>query len=342
MVHATKYSAFLLTAFAASAVFGCGMADDSEHVEKAAKIESAVSAEPETASDPLERIAARLEREASEKTPGSEFEEADEGDEEPTPAKKHAPNPSSVEQLRCPPGAQLVGAPPPKGTSMYCAKRSGLGSEKKEGPYRKWDGSGTLRFEANFLDDQLDGPATSFSPDGEKVELREYRHGIPNGRFIKWNKNGEKLIEGGYSNGKKSGYFRFWDKHGTPVSEGVLQDEVKAGAWIFYSRDGMVKAKTTFADGKKNGKAQTYFANGSVASTGAFSDNKPDGLWIYYTPDGKIRARGRYVKGRKDGTWTEIDPRTSSSTTKNYGDKTGANPKAGAERKPGEHGFVDL
>ena len=346
MVHATKYSVFIFVAAAALALPGCGSADQLEHLKKAAKMEKAASVEPELPTDPLERIAARLERETAEKSSGSSSEDEaleDESDkDESTPAKKHSPGPAATEQLRCPPGAQIVGAPPPKGGSMYCAKRSGFGSEKKEGPFRKWDGTGTLRFEANFFDDQLDGVATSYSPEGEKIELREYKKGIPNGRYIKWGRNGEKVIEGGYANGKKSGYFRYWDKHGTPISEGVLRDDIRTGAWVFFNRDGMVKEKLTFADGRKNGKAQTYFENGSVASTGAFADNKPDGIWIYYTADGKIRARGRYIKGRKDGAWTEIDPRTSASTSKVYGDKNAAKQKAGAFQKLGEKGFVDL
>ncbi len=304
--------------------------------EEKQNAEQADASNPGETGDALERLAARLEREADED--GEMID--DEGSEGSGKGRRHAP---SIDNLRCPEGTELLGNPPPKGNSQYCGKRSTLGGGIKHGPFVKWDDNGSKRYEANFDNDVLDGRSTTYFPSGDVAERQDYLKGIKSGRWEKWNRDGIKIAEGFYSNGKKSGRFRYWSRHGEPVSEGNFHDEVKSGLWIFYDRDGLVRSKFTFRNGRKDGKAQMFYANGRVASTGSFKENKPDGLWIYYNEEGRQTAQGSFTRGRKTGQWTEYDQSGRIQSVRNFAggrvDKKGRPVPATA---PNQSGFVSM
>lgn len=64
------------------------------------------------------------------------------------------------------------------------------------------------------LDGAVHGEFARFGPDGERLELAHYEHG---------------LLEGAYS---------VWDASGTPRIEGRFQQGARAGKWRWYTSDG--------------------------------------------------------------------------------------------------------
>lgn len=134
----------------------------------------------------------------------------------------------------CPPGAELVGAPPPNGVRIGCKTQKGVnagpatafhasGVKADEAHYRahrahgvltEWDSQGNKRKEIEYVDGRKEGLETEWSPQGRVLAQRTYLGGKRNGPTRVWHPNGTQGLESPYVDGKQHGIETHWDDTG--------------------------------------------------------------------------------------------------------------------------------
>jgi hypothetical protein len=114
----------------------------------------------------------------------------------------------------CPEGATLMGAAPPQGQEVWCAKLDAAGRPVKHGRFTLYWPNGNKMIEGDYRDARQDGLWTSFYTDGQRSSLDEYHDGVLQGRHVGWYSNGRESEEGQYRDGKKEGRWHKWDPGG--------------------------------------------------------------------------------------------------------------------------------
>jgi hypothetical protein len=113
----------------------------------------------------------------------------------------------------CPPGAVLMGAPPPRGEELWCQKTVD-GKPVKSGAFILYGESGGRVLEGSYQDGKQDGEWTMWYANGQRASIDHYRDGMHDGPHISWYANGNKAIEGEFHNGKRQGAWTRWDPSG--------------------------------------------------------------------------------------------------------------------------------
>jgi len=113
----------------------------------------------------------------------------------------------------CPAGAELMGAPPPKGFELWCQK-SANGRAVKDGPFVVYAGSGERMIEGTYRNGIQQGEWTLWYENGVRASVDHYDGGLQNGLHTSWYANGQKALEGEYRHGKRDGVWIEWDLSG--------------------------------------------------------------------------------------------------------------------------------
>ena len=123
----------------------------------------------------------------------------------------------------CPPGTQLVGAPPPRGQVVECVRPNGL----------------------------VHGSSSVWYPNGHEGTLTEYENGTRNGRWLYW-LHGHKLVEGAFRNGRRDGTWTYWFDGGSGFDvESRLDREYNDKNYVVEQyTNGLLVKTTRFRDGK--------------------------------------------------------------------------------------------
>jgi hypothetical protein len=126
-------------------------------------------------------------------------------------------------QVSCPPGARLMGAPPPKGSEVWCEKNI-AGNSVKDGPFIVYAPSGGKMIEGTYRDGAQEGEWTLWYENGARASSDHYVKGLQSGLHTSWYANGQKAIEGEYRGGKRDGAWLQWDPSGLNNRKMVYRD----------------------------------------------------------------------------------------------------------------------
>jgi hypothetical protein len=124
--------------------------------------------------------------------------------------------------MPCPPGAKLMGEPPPKGTEVWCQKNA-AGRQEKDGPFVVYTAGGAKMIEGTYRDGVQDGEWTLWYENGTRASIDHYVNGLQNGLHTSWYANGQKALEGNYQDGKREGVWTRWDPSGLTSREMVYK-----------------------------------------------------------------------------------------------------------------------
>jgi len=151
------------------------------------------------------------------------------------------------------------GAPPPKGTAVWCTDPSGT----KDGPYTEWHASGQKKVETS------------------------YRKGRQHGGFTSWHENGKPHEAGTLTDGLRTGR---WTEHS---DEGKLKRELEYGGggseyrWTtFHPENGARWVEGGFRGQREHGRFVEYYPDGRKLAEGDFAGGQKTGAWSYWNPDG--------------------------------------------------------
>ena len=113
----------------------------------------------------------------------------------------------------CPPGAQLMGTPPPKGFEVWCQKTVN-GRPLKDGPFIVYGSSGDRMIQGTYRNGVQEGEWTLWYENGARASIDHYANGLQSGLHTSWYANSQKAIEGEYQRGKREGVWTQWDPSG--------------------------------------------------------------------------------------------------------------------------------
>ncbi len=128
--------------------------------------------------------------------------------------------------LVCPPGATLMGAPPPKGDEVWCQKIV-AGRPLKDGLFIAYGDDGKPTIQGAYRDGLQDGAWTLWYENGVRASLDHYRAGVHDGLHTSWYANGVKAIEGNYRGGKRDGVWTRWDPTGLTSKQETYSNDRK-------------------------------------------------------------------------------------------------------------------
>lgn len=236
----------------------------------------------------------------------------------------------------CPKGTKPTGKPPPFGREEWCEKGEYV-NKARHGPAITWHDENTIRTEAFYSEGKLSGSVKTYSPEGTLLEVKTYRNGEPDGRWIKWHNDGSKEFDGSIRGQVKLGHWTNYDRAGIKVSEGNFTNGKKGGSWTEYYPSGRVKLRESYKDGKRDGKYVQFAEAGYPLEQGSFKDGKRSGLWRFFHPTGQLKEQGSYERGKKVGLWTSVDVYGREQRTKSFG---GSNQPV--EQADSGNGFKEL
>jgi antitoxin component YwqK of YwqJK toxin-antitoxin module len=131
---------------------------------------------------------------------------------------------AAEQPLTCPPGATLMGAPPPKGEEVWCEKVVN-GKPVKDGIFIVYGTGGGKMLEGYYRDGKQDGLWTMWYENGARAAVDHYQGGVRDGPHTSWYANGAKSIEGNYRNGKREGVWTRWDPSGLTSHQQNYRDD---------------------------------------------------------------------------------------------------------------------
>ncbi len=202
--------------------------------------------------------------------------------------------------------------------------------DQKQGFWKTFYDNYSLKTEAFYKDNQLDGLVKYYNPRKKLIKVEEYKNGKlvqekskeADKPIVKKEKypNGKLKFQGAFKNKKPVGIQRFYKANGRLDSaieyteNGILSGKGKTdtlgrknGLWHEYTPDGKPAAKGSYHKGKRQGKWKFYYPNGKIAQKGAYSAGKPTGIWQWYFPDETLRRKEEYIRGYADGTSIEYN-----------------------------------
>jgi hypothetical protein len=123
----------------------------------------------------------------------------------------------------CPPGATMMGAPPPRGEEQWCQKIVN-GKPVKDGAFVVYGEGGGRMIEGEYRDGVQVGEWTLWYENGQRASTDYYVNGVRDGLHTSWYANGVKSIEGNYRDGRRDGTWTRWDPLGITSKQEVYRD----------------------------------------------------------------------------------------------------------------------
>src|SRR4030042_2181877 len=201
----------------------------------------------------------------------------------------------------------------------------------KQGVWKEFYPTGSVRTEKNFKDDQLHGYYKEYDNRGILVLTMLY----DNGSIVKskvedepdiemenrYDKNNKLIYSGPFRNKIPVGVHRefgadgkvinayVYNDNGLLLSEGIVDEGGnRNGKWKDLYPDGKVQAEGKYSDNRRSGVWKFYNSAGKMEQTGSYNNGRPDGLWKWYYENGTLLREEEYFQGQRDGTYTEYSP----------------------------------
>lgn len=197
------------------------------------------------------------------------------------------------------------------------------GQTANRGFIKGYDGAGNLRFDGNYLRNELYGPARTIHTNGTTRDSGMLVMNLPNGEWKFYNPDGSVKSIRNYD------AFMWWNIQWSIQTDNpfwnwfAISDVYKKQPSNFFN---LVNAAATFNNKYsppfyyciQHGKVINYHPNGAVADSITYFKGMPDGLWMAYYDNGVLKEKGAYNVGEKIGTWKMQYPSGNLASLKIY------------------------
>ncbi|MBZ0137094.1 MAG: hypothetical protein K8I27_12045 [Planctomycetes bacterium] len=231
--------------------------------------------------------------------------------------------------------------PRPTGRWRYTRDDESLAAEgeyidgRMAGTWKYYYANGvSLRFEAEFVGDLMNGKCTKYDEQGSKVESGSFQNGARTGDWTGWHTNGQVAWTGTYrpwrgdTNESKSALWRYFREDGTPRERGEYDDwGSKTGRWEYFDEGGELNeirvhgsggAESRIAreaellevpegfkrDAEKMNGTWVWMAGEVTLRRAVVLNNEFAGLYREYYPNDKLKIEGALHGEVRTGTWT--------------------------------------
>jgi antitoxin component YwqK of YwqJK toxin-antitoxin module len=174
---------------------------------------------------------------------------------------------------------------------------------QRQGPWRGYFSTGTIRYEGNFVDDKPTGVFKYFYPQGQLRAELIHEPGKEAVEATYYHRNRRILGKGKYVNQKMEGEWLFYNEQGVLVSEHHYEDGKNHGVWKTFFTDGTVAEKEKWVKGEKNGKLERFYPDGSIYMIANYRNDLLNGDYKLLYPDGKPMLTGKYTENINEGEW---------------------------------------
>lgn len=198
----------------------------------------------------------------------------------------------------------------------------------KQGVWKEFYPSGTLKKEENYKDNVLHGYYQEYNNNGSVTITMLYENGSivestnddPTEINIenKYDLNNKLIYSGPYRNDIPVGIHReynedgsikkalIYNDNGVLISEGIVDETGnRNGSWKDFYEDGSLKAEGRYTNNMQTGTWKYYNTKGVVEQTGNYNNGRPDGTWKWYYESGELLREEDYYRGQRDGLYTE-------------------------------------
>lgn len=153
--------------------------------------------------------------------------------------------------LDCPPGSIGLGAAPPNGLEIYCARVDPYtNAVTRQGPAITWHSATRRASTGAYSEGKKNGQWVYWAPTGTPEAQGSYSGDKKDGLWTTFHPTGEKASEGSYVGGREEGRWTFWAEDGLSRSEGMYEYGGRVGKWIDFDADGKPVRERTYRNGR--------------------------------------------------------------------------------------------
>ncbi len=158
------------------------------------------------------------------------------------------PREQAARTFACPPGAELLGAPPPLGFETWCELPGEPPATRRHGPALTWYDDGGLAKASAFDHGRLEGLFLEWHRNGKPARAGRYHAGEREGRWTLWFESGLREEECGYAHDLQHGPFAAWWPNGRRRSEGRFCRGLQCGTWTTWDDAGRELGRMTYEE----------------------------------------------------------------------------------------------
>lgn len=190
---------------------------------------------------------------------------------------------------------------------------------KKQGPWKKYDNEGKLKYEGQFKDNKPYGKFTYYYPSGKIKAESVFSADGSIARNKSFSEDSTKLMAAGkYVNEKKDSVWTYYNNFGVVIATEVYSKGIKTGTWKNYYPDSKILEVKTYKNDLQEGPWEQYFEDGSLRTKATFVKDKLNGIAVYYQGKNLKVAEGRFINGVRDGGWIYYTPDGKVEKTEKY------------------------
>lgn len=198
-------------------------------------------------------------------------------------------------------------------------------NDEKEGAWRYYYSTGTLRLTETYKNGVIQGEAREYRDNGYLKEVRIYNNsgketeeheytynGIldnitiikteEESQLIAYHPDGRKQTELRVKNGSlMDGKYKWYYSNGTLEKEMEIQDGKLSGVYKEYYESGKLKEHGTFKKGDRDGVYTAYHENGKKESELNYNSGKANGERLSYNDRGQLTDKTTFKDGKRNG-----------------------------------------
>jgi antitoxin component YwqK of YwqJK toxin-antitoxin module len=213
----------------------------------------------------------------------------------------------------CPEGAGLRGAPPPRGTAVWCETADGA----RHGGYAEWHARGAKLASIGLYErGERNGLWTSYYDTGKKQSEQTFKAGKPHGMQRTYWPTGDRESDGWYREGVPNGTFTAYDGSGGPSGSTVVQDGT--GTIALVHPNGTKRIEYQLVSGKRSGLEKTFDEAGHALTETTYRAGERAGPFTRWNAAGQVVEKGEYQRDMKHGAWIQFGADGAETTRVQY------------------------
>ncbi|MFK7934591.1 MAG: toxin-antitoxin system YwqK family antitoxin [Saprospiraceae bacterium] len=135
----------------------------------------------------------------------------------------------------------------------------------KQGTYLKYDVSGTITEEAQYINDTLNGKRVLYYENGKPHIVENYKMGEFSGLYQAYYESGSLEISGEYAKSAMNGEWIRNYENGQQMETVLFENNQENGPFTEWHKNGHLKAKGQYLDGdKEHGELLLYDESGEL------------------------------------------------------------------------------